>query len=140
MGIWQTVGRQKFCSDNDILHWHVCGDVSGDELTTVFEHGFRIQNVHGYTLLCVCITGEWSFPAEARQALAQFHRTHKAVGTTAIVGISANKALFLDLVLRGVAKVSGRRPQTRFFGTLPEAMVWLGEQRVQFRESLQALK
>lgn len=140
MGTWQTVGRQKFCTDKDILHWHVCGDVSGYELTTIFEQGFRMQSEHGYTLVCINITGEWAFPAEARQALAQFHRTHKAVGTTAIVGISVNKALFLDLVLRGVAKVSGTRPKTRFFGTVPEAIVWLGEQRIQFRENLQALK
>jgi hypothetical protein len=136
MSNWQAVGQQKFLVDDDTVHWNLCGKLSGHELVTIFEEGVRIQDVHGYALFCINITGDWAFPSEARQALAQFHRTHTANGASAIVGISAKTAMFIDIVLRGVAKVSGRRPKTRFFGALPEATTWLGEERVQFVESL----
>lgn len=135
MGSWQAVGQHEFLVDDDIVHWNVCGDIFGREIITIFEEGTRIQAVHGYALFCIKMTGDWGFPPEARQALAQFHRTHKAVGATAIVGISAKTAMFIDLVLRGVAKVSGHRPKTRFFGTPQEALAWLEEARVQFRNA-----
>lgn len=140
MGMWQAVGQHEFLVEDDLVHWNVCGSISGHELTTIFGEGVRIQEVHGYALFCLNITGDWAFPSEARQALAQFHRTHKAVGATAIVGISAKTMMFIDIVLRGVAKVSGHRPKVRFFGTSQEALAWLGEERAQFRECVRAQK
>ncbi|MBK9259899.1 MAG: hypothetical protein IPM54_08695 [Polyangiaceae bacterium] len=140
MRSWQAVGQQKFLVEDDVVHWEVCGNISARELTTIFEEGVHIQNARGYALFCINISGDWSFPLEARRALAQFHRTHTAVGATAIVGISANKALFIDLVLRGIAKVSGHRPNTRFFGAMQEAAVWLDDARVQLHERLRTQK
>ncbi len=140
MGNWQAVGSQKFLVEDDTVHWNVCGNVSGHELTTIFEEGFRVQNTHGYTLFSITIIGDWGFPPEARQALAQFHRTHETIGASAIVGISAKTAMFIDVVLRGVGKVSGRRPKTRFFSTTQEAAAWLSEERAQLRESLHTHK
>lgn len=140
MGTWKVVGRQKFVVEDDIVHWNVYGNISGYELTTIFEEGSRVQNVHGYALFCINISGDWAFPPEARQALAQFHRTHKAIGATAIVGIGAKTVMFIDVVLRGVAKVTGHRPRTRFFDALQEAAVWLGEERVRLRGSVREQK
>lgn len=140
MGIWQAVGRQMFLVEDDLVHWNVCGDIAGHELVAIFQQGVRIQEVYGYALFCINVTGEWGFPSEARKALAQFHRTHTAIGATAIVGITTKMAMFIDLVLVGVAKVSGHRPKTRFFGALQEASVWLGEERIQFRTSMPAQK
>lgn len=134
MAEWQVIGQQQFLVEQDLVHWRVCGDVSGEELVTIFEECWRVQGAHGYALVCINVTSNWSFPSKTRQALAQFHRTHKAVGATAIVGISANMAMFLDVVLRGVAKVSGHRPKTRIFRALREATMWLGEERSLFRQ------
>lgn len=138
MGSWQAVGEQRFLVEDDVVHWNIGGNLSGRELITIFEEGFRVQTAHGYALFCINITHDWAFPPEARKALAEFHRTHKAVGASAIVGISAKKAMFLDIVLRGVAKVSGRRPKTRFFATVQDAVAWLGEERALLRASLRA--
>jgi hypothetical protein len=140
MGSWQAVGQHEFLVDDDTVHWNVCGDISGREIVAIFEEGVRVQSVHGYALFCLSVRGDWGFPSETRQAVAQFHRKHKAVGAMAIVGLSAKARMFMDLVLRGVAKVSGRPPNTRFFGSQQDAGVWLGEVRVQFRENLLAQK
>lgn len=138
MEYWQVVGQQRFRVDGDTVYWDVSGDISGHELTTIFEECFRVQGTYGYTLCHINVAGEWSFPPEAREALAHFHRTHTAIGATAVVGISAKMAMFIDLVLRGVAKVSGKRHNTRFFRTAQEAAAWHGEERAQFRENLRA--
>lgn len=128
---WQTIGKQQFRIDGDVVYWQLSGEVTGQELVTIFEEGWRIQSVRGYALVCINIISDWSFPSEARQALAQFHRTHKAVGASAIVGISPAKAMFIDVVLRGVAKVSGHRPKTRIFTTMADATTWLDEERLE---------
>lgn len=132
MQSWQTVGEQRFRIEDDTVTWNVRGAISGRDIRTIFEEAFQVQCAHGYTLLCVHITGEWSFPLDARRALAEFHQSHKAIGATAVVGASAKTAMFIDLVLRGVAKMSGHRPKTRFFGAISEAMTWLGQERTQF--------
>jgi hypothetical protein len=138
MESWRVVGQQKFRVENDTVHWDLCGNLSGHELITIFEEGVRIQSVHGYALFHINVVGDWSFPSEARQALVQFLRTHTAAGSTAIVGLSAKMAMFIDLVVRGAAKVTGQRPNTRFFRTPQEAEAWLSDERVQFREGPRA--
>ncbi len=136
MADWQAVGRQRFVINDDLIVWDAQGDLTALEITQIFGQGARVQAQYGYALFFIAIVGPWSFPADARRALAEFHRQHKAVGVTAVVGASQSMRLFIDLVLRAVARFSGRRPSTRFFRTPAEAQRWLAEQRTLGQQGL----
>lgn len=126
---WQVVGQQRFAVQEDLVAWDAQGDLTADELIRILGAGLVVQAEYGYALFLIAMVGPWSFPPAARRALAEFHRQHKAVGATAVVGITPTMRMLVDLVLRAVALFSGRRPHARFFRTHAEGQVWLSEQR-----------
>jgi hypothetical protein len=138
MSDWQVVGQQRFRVDDDTVHWDVQGDIAQPELAHIFGAALQVQAVHKYALVLIAAEKQWSFPPTSRQYLAQFHRQHKAVGATAIVGIGPTAQLLVNLVLRAIELVSGRHPTTRFFGTHSAAKDWLAEQRVLLKQGLRA--
>lgn len=129
MNDWQFDGLQRFRVDDDLIEWEGSGDISVSEISHIFQTAVALQAVRGYVLFLISPHEPWSFPPETRRWLGQFHKTHQAVGATAIVGISPTMTLFIDLVLRAISMVSGRRPKTRFFREREAALLWLLEQR-----------
>jgi len=129
MSAWQTIGKQRVCIADDLIEVEISGEVVPAELLGTLALAETAQQRFGYALLLVVITGPWSFPAATRQALAGYHRQHKAVGATAVVGASPVMRTLIDLVLRAIARIIGAAPTTRFFSTRPEALSWLGEIR-----------
>ena len=131
---WQVVGQQRFVIQEDLISWEAQGDLTPLEITQIFGRGVGVQAEHRYAMFLITIVGPWSFPPAARRALAEFHQQNHAVGVTAVVGASTTMRLLIDLVLRAIARVSGTRPNTRFFRTHGEAQVWLAEQRTLGRQ------
>jgi hypothetical protein len=133
---WQAVGRQRYEVADDLLHLEILADITLPEIRLIFDELLRLQASHGYALFLITFKGSQAFPAEVRRFLSQFHRQHKTAGATAVVGANRATALFADLVLHAVGLVSGHRPQTRFFSTHADALVWLEEKRTLGRQGL----
>ena len=130
------MGRQRYVVSDDLLHLEILADITLPEIRLIFHELLRLQASHGYALFLITFNGSQAFPLEVRRFLSQFHREHKTVGVTAVVGASRATALFAELVLHAVGRVSGHRPQTRFFSTQADALVWLDEQRALGRQGL----
>ncbi len=133
---WQDAGRQRYEVAEDLLHLEILADITLPEIRMIFDELLRLQASHGYALFLITFKGSQAFPPEVRRFLSQFHREHKTVGVTAVVGASRATALLAGLVLHAVGMVSGHRPQTRFFSTQSDALVWLEEQRTLGRQGL----
>lgn len=138
MASWQAAGRQRYEIADDLLHLEILADAALPEIRQVFDELLRLQGRHGYALFLLVLKGSQAFPLEIRRFINQFHRDHKTVGATAVVGASRVTMLFANLVLHAVGRVSGHRPQTCFFATRADALVWLESQRALGRQGLLA--
>jgi hypothetical protein len=133
MSEWQTVGRQLYRIEADTLLWRAVGDLSRDELSHLFHLGTCIEADKGYALFHVVATPDCTLSPDARRFLGEFHRTHKAIGATAVCGMSPLVVMTVELVLRAIRLVARKQVPTRFFRTEAEARTWLGEQRTLFQ-------
>ncbi|HNN93850.1 MAG TPA: hypothetical protein PKI03_16320 [Pseudomonadota bacterium] len=134
MSAWQTIGKQRICVTDDLIEIEISGEFVPAELLQGLALVEATQGRFGYALLLIVLKDPWSFPAATRQALAGYHRQHKVVGVTAVVGASSVMRILIDLVLRAIDRVVGAVPTTRFFSTRPEALSWLGEIRGQAQQ------
>ena len=122
MSAWQTIGKQRICVTDDLIEIEISGEFVPAELLQGLALVEATQGRFGYALLLIVLKDPWSFPAATRQALAGYHRQHKVVGVTAVVGASSVMRILIDLVLRAIDRVVGAVPTTRFFSTRPEAL------------------
>ena len=134
MSAWQTIGKQRICVTDDLIEIEISGEFVPAELLQGLALVEATQGRFGYALLLIVLKDPWSFPAATRQALAGYHRQHKVVGVTAVVGASSVMRILIDLVLRAIARVVGAVPTTRFLSTRPEALSWLAEIRGQAQQ------
>lgn len=133
MSDWQRIGQQRYRIEGDLVLWEGSGLVTRAELAHLFNECAAVENRYGYALLQVDALTDLGLPPEARRFLAEFHRSHRAIGATAVSGISPVFVIGVELVLRAIQLISGKQVPTRFFRARDEARAWLLEQRPLFR-------
>lgn len=134
MTAWQTAGQQRYRTVGDIIEWEAHGQVTRDELAHIFQQGVAMEGVYGYALFLILARSDMGLSPEVRSYLAEFHRKHKAVGTTAICGMNPVFTVVVGLVLRAIHMVTGKQVPTRFFRSEDDARLWLGEERTLLRK------